>query len=229
MQVRIFAICFSIFLYSTTAHADIALTDPDQFAYSQNDSRWKWDDLGDGYKTIGEWGCYMTNLAMLATAYGHKLNPGELNDAFFDAGVFEPKSNLPPNALERIMPVQFDGLYSSHMSIKNDNANDSDFYNMIIEDWYVLQKMIDERLMNGEVMLAMVDNTPDTPYAHAKDQHWVLIWSSSKNGSQTEYSAIDPKNGKNFSISLKYGLLGSSAEQNIKAVIFYRPISSAVQ
>jgi peptidoglycan hydrolase CwlO-like protein len=48
--------------------------------YSQTDSRWRDKNLSPSYLKIGEYGCYITSLAMVSTYYKNSITPPEMVD-----------------------------------------------------------------------------------------------------------------------------------------------------
>jgi hypothetical protein len=83
--------------------------------YSQRDPRWRNHTLGYGpaLGTIGEYGCFVTTLAMVATWAGWKINPAQLDEAMVrHGGIFQRDPTgtfdyLPDNALARLWPRRF--------------------------------------------------------------------------------------------------------------------------
>ena len=61
--------------------------------YSQNDPKWKKQVLGfDKTATFGQYGCLLTSLAIVATHYGHEIDPPALNAKFKSVGGFAVRS-----------------------------------------------------------------------------------------------------------------------------------------
>jgi hypothetical protein len=83
--------------------------------YSQRDPRWRNHKLGYGpaLGTIGEYGCFDTTLAMVATWAGWKINPAQMDEALVaHGGIFQRDPTgtfdyLPDNALARLWPKRF--------------------------------------------------------------------------------------------------------------------------
>ncbi|MEI6498732.1 MAG: C39 family peptidase [bacterium] len=48
--------------------------------YSQRDARWSDKNLSPSYLKIGEYGCYITSLAMVSTYYGNGISPAQMVD-----------------------------------------------------------------------------------------------------------------------------------------------------
>ena len=83
--------------------------------YSHRDPRWRNHPLGYGpaLGTIGEYGCFDTTLAMVATWGGWKVNPAQIDEAMVaHGGIFQRDPTgtfdyLPDNALARLWPKRF--------------------------------------------------------------------------------------------------------------------------
>jgi hypothetical protein len=83
--------------------------------YSQRDPLWRNHPLGYGplLGTIGDYGCFDTTLAMVATWAGWKINPAQLDEAFVAHGkIFQRDPTgtfdyLPDDALARLWPHRF--------------------------------------------------------------------------------------------------------------------------
>jgi hypothetical protein len=83
--------------------------------YSQRDPRWRNHALGFGpaLGTIGQYGCFNTTLAMVATWAGWKINPAQIDEAMVaHGGIFQRDPTgtfdyLPDNALARLWPQRF--------------------------------------------------------------------------------------------------------------------------
>lgn len=82
--------------------------------YSQRDPRWAGHPLGWGpaLGTIGQYGCFDSVLAMIATDTGHVLNPAQLDEYFTAAKIFvrDPTGTfdlLPDDALAEAFPGRY--------------------------------------------------------------------------------------------------------------------------
>ena len=71
--------------------------------YSQRDPRWAGTRLGTASgATIGQFGCSLTSLAMVACYNGHQVTPLELNAAFLRAGVYVDGDLCADNDLQQV-------------------------------------------------------------------------------------------------------------------------------
>jgi hypothetical protein len=83
--------------------------------YSQRDPKWRNHPLGYGpaLGTIGEFGCFDTTLAMVATWAGWPINPAQIDEAMVaHGGIFQRDPTgtfdyLPDNALALLWPDRF--------------------------------------------------------------------------------------------------------------------------
>jgi hypothetical protein len=151
--------------------------------YSQLDSRWHGDQLGHGAQTIGSWGCLLTCQAMMLTAFGLPVDPAELNRrlkgmgaaAFNGSSVFFVAPGL-------LLPglIQSSNLRSWHTPALSDTVWTG-------EDPL---KRIDDALAAGHVVLAQVDQHPNSAYDYNSEQHWVILVARTPAGD--DYLMLDP-------------------------------------
>jgi N-acetyl-anhydromuramyl-L-alanine amidase AmpD len=73
--------------------------------YAQRDARWASQRLGtaDGI-TLGQYGCYVTSMAMLACYYGHPITPAALDDLYTARQIYVNGDMMPDDALHRAFP-----------------------------------------------------------------------------------------------------------------------------
>ena len=73
--------------------------------YAQRDPRWASQRLGtaDGI-TLGQYGCYVTSMAMLACYYGHPITPAQLDDLYTNEHIYVNGDMMPDDALHRAYP-----------------------------------------------------------------------------------------------------------------------------
>ncbi len=73
--------------------------------YAQRDPRWASQRLGtaDGI-TLGQYGCYVTSMAMLACYYGHAITPAALDNLYTARGIYVDGDMMPDDALHRAFP-----------------------------------------------------------------------------------------------------------------------------
>jgi len=160
--------------------------------YSQNDPKWKKKKLGFSGLTLGEAGCVVTSLCMVATHYGKDMNPDRLNEELKQKGGFEG-GLYKWRTLTKIYP---DISYTKFVNTPNP-LTDSQF------------EEIANHLKGGNVIIIEVDAIPSTA---AVDNHYVVL--TKKEGSG--YDIADPWNGKIERLS-KYGV----ARVTIQRYILY--------
>ncbi|MCP4428487.1 MAG: cellulase family glycosylhydrolase, partial [Chloroflexi bacterium] len=170
---------------------------------SQRDPLWVNKRLGHAGspKTIGEWGCLLTNFAMVANAFGKNITPVQLNHAMTSKGGF---LNLYLTKWNALSNVYTDIVYGG--KVHGPSASD-------------LIARIDNSLAAGRPVTVQVDFTSDTPYTD-NDQHWVLI--VRKDGD--DYRINDPwlLPGQEASLKERYGRAGRPLRDAIMSAIFYR-------
>jgi len=73
--------------------------------YAQRDARWAAQRLGtaDGI-TLGQYGCYVTSMAMLACYYGHPITPAALDDRYTAEAIYVNGDMMPDDALHHAFP-----------------------------------------------------------------------------------------------------------------------------
>lgn len=79
--------------------------------YSQNDSRWKEDRLGDSDFTMGKSGCLVTCMAaaiQMENLAMNGLTPGDLNQYFAKRGVYDAQGNLQWTVLRALGGLQIE-------------------------------------------------------------------------------------------------------------------------
>lgn len=77
---------------------------------AQRDSRWSGQRLGTvNSTTIGSHGCVITSMCMIATYYGHKIWPNELDNILTDRGMYYDGNLFINGSITKIFPdVKFD-------------------------------------------------------------------------------------------------------------------------
>ena len=166
--------------------------------YSQLDSAWSGDKLGFGEETIGSWGCLLTCMAMGLSAFGTRIDPKEMNQRVRNQG----NQAIVGSAIQFAAPQLIAGLQHK--------GNLRSWENSRIEHsiWTGRDPIerIDTELAAGNIVLAQVDNEPNTSN-HV--QHWVVLVKRTPDGS--DYLMIDPltpanqTNTQPRSMMAKYG------------------------
>ena len=169
---------------------------------SQNDPRWKNLKLGfHATETIGEQGCALTCLAMMATGYAFPETPDHLNNKLKELG--------PNNGYMSSLMV-WSGLTRLYPKI-------------VIKELYVCSDVkpvpldrVDSLLSYGQTVLVEIDSSMAT----GEQSHWVLL--TEKN--DDDYIMLDPLTFPTEEAAKllvrKYGF-GRTIDQLITAVAFY--------
>jgi len=121
--------------------------------FSQNDSRWKNDILGEN-GTIGGIGCLMTSVTMMLNWYGHSETPKTLNQKLIDSGGY--LGNL---FIWGVIPILFSDVMWGGL------VNTIDPLTKTQMDF--IRAKIDE----GIPVILQIDTIPATSKL---DEHWVL-------------------------------------------------------
>lgn len=185
--------------------------------HSQRDPLWRDTPLGHGQRTIGDWGCLMTCFSMMLSAYGDKVTPQRLNERMKQAdGAFQKDTSVTmfnaPTKLNR--HVKWVGHYRPRA------ANPFSYDTTHVA---AFQRLIDDSLAAGRVVLAQVDSTSADWHFHVQnDQHWVVI--VSKAGA-ADYLVLDPilapPQNPLIGLMSKYGIEQAnwSAQDNLLAAM----------
>jgi len=73
--------------------------------YAQRDPRWAGQRLGTANGiTLGQYGCYVTSMAMLACYYGHPITPAALDDLYTARAIYVDGDMMPDDALHHAFP-----------------------------------------------------------------------------------------------------------------------------
>jgi len=73
--------------------------------YEQRDARWAAQRLGTANGiTLGQYGCYVTSMAMLACYYGHPITPAALDDLYTARQIYVNGDMMPDDALHQAFP-----------------------------------------------------------------------------------------------------------------------------
>ncbi|MGD2158942.1 MAG: hypothetical protein PVG32_18830 [Anaerolineales bacterium] len=132
----------------------------------QNDPRWKEEKLGlDNKVTIGDWGCLLTDLAMIANGFGCDETPKTLNDKLKAIGGFQGALVIPA-MLPSVCPgAQYKGV-------------------LFCEKTPTPIAKIDSALAAGMPVIVQVDRSPKANL----QSHWVVLYSKKGN----DYLMLDP-------------------------------------
>jgi len=90
----------------------------DGWYYSQRDSRWAYNKIGNSSYTIFNVGCLVTSVAMVHTYYGYDVTPAKVaswNDKFFYGSMYIP---WPAPSGRRYTPISISSI-DSELSKKN--------------------------------------------------------------------------------------------------------------
>ncbi len=134
--------------------------------FSQRDPRWKDQKLGaDAHSTIGEFGCLLTDMAMVAACYGFDVTPKSLNRKMKQVGGFQGAFIIPAR-----LPAALPGmLFQDYRRCRNQPAPLGE---------------IDAALESGQPVIVEVDYAPRS----GLQSHWVVL--SERRGS--DYLIRDP-------------------------------------
>lgn len=85
--------------------------------YSQRDSRWATQRLGTvNNTTIGDYGCYVTSMAMVASYFGNSVTPSELDDIFTNNKWYSDGNMMVDNNLHK---AYSDIIYKSSLDFSS--------------------------------------------------------------------------------------------------------------
>lgn len=161
--------------------------------YSQRDSRWSNDKLGQpcSIKTIGNWGCLLVCYIMWErTKQISTRDPKTGNIHYTNSGCFNCQNILGG-------------------ALKTANPNTIDYIGWLWEYDSRFYTRLDEHLRLGFPVPIEVDLHPDTGQW---DQHWVLVNGKTMSG---DYVACDPWTGDQINVRQKY-------QNKIKQGVFYQ-------
>lgn len=170
---------------------------PEMKLFSQQDPAWKNKTLGnDSSTTIGNFGCLLTDLAMVCTYYGFDVDPAVLNDRMKDRGGFQAAYVIPA-----VLPSTVPGMiYRNFIQCRTYPAPMAE---------------VDASLALGKPVIVEVDYAPKA----GLQNHWVVVYA--KRGE--DYLIRDPwpypvETGE-VTLKERYGFAGSAA-QVIQAVVW---------
>ncbi len=120
----------------------------------QRDACWRYRPLGTSTQTIGDAGCLLTCVAMVAQTVGHDVTPSELNALLVHTGGFEDGNVLRWYAVCDVLPLRVAGYGDC--------------------EWIPApMKVIDNHLTRGLPVICRVDRFAGVP--DDSRQHWVLL------------------------------------------------------
>ncbi len=163
---------------------------PGELTLYQNDPRWKDKPLGfatDAGSTLGQFGCLLTSLAMVANALGADETPDTLNEKMKAAQAFQG-----PWVRAHLIGAAVPGLRVAR--------------NVECRDVPAPLADLDASLAAGRPVIVLVDYSPDP----GVQDHWIVVYA--KQGD--DYLIRDPWQGAKSSQTLvqKYGFAGTPAD-----------------
>jgi hypothetical protein len=158
--------------------------------FSQQDPKWKGKLLGtDRESTIGSYGCLLTSISMVTSAYGFDVTPEQMNDKMRQAGAFQGAFVMPVY-ISKAVPGMRQVNYIECPSQPAPLAE------------------IDSYLSAGKPVIVEVDYSPNA----GLQNHWIVL--TSKKGD--DYVIQDPwpypADAKETTLTSKYGFAGKPAQ-----------------
>lgn len=184
--------------------------------YSQNDPAWKHQVVGNGTRTMAEFGCLITCYAMMLSTFNEHQTPWELNNRFL---TLPPGHGYNGSDVFFIAPAS---AYSHVTFVGNFKPFQDTGATFAVHDPNLIGR-IDQALAAGQAVIAQVDTDPSDPYTLASEQHWVLLLARL----QDDYLIVDPFTGESLSLLSKYGqqsrpeAVESALKNAIKSAIIY--------
>lgn len=165
---------------------------------SQTDPRWKGKLLGtDPTSTIGQYGCLLTCMAMVADGFGFQVTPDSLNDLMKSAGGFQG-AMIVPGALPTALP----GIrYINYQPCAN--------YPAPMDE-------IDAALAAGKPVIVMVDYSP----AAGLQNHWIILLDKQGNDYVIQDPYPYPAETSQVFLMKRYGFAGTP-QKIIQAALWY--------
>lgn len=162
--------------------------------YCQRDPKWASQRLGTvNGSTIGDYGCYVTSMAMLSCYYGHVVTPAQLDDILTDKNLYvnesgqykAPANLMVDNNLTRVFP---DITYQKTYDFSSKPA-----------DLGLLKKLSDDA--NTTVIIGLdFDHNP----ANNIQYHFVALWKADATDADSIW-VFDPWDGRTKPFSASYG------------------------
>lgn len=150
--------------------------------FSQGDPRWRAARMGR--TTIGQSGCLLTALSMVAQAAGYNYTPLQLLQQFNIKGIITRQGLLKTGLVQMVLP---DLRVIDRFNTRPDNAQKVRGY-----------------MSDGSFVLLKVDRSPKP----GVQQHWVVATGYTS----TDIRVIDPNGGKRGTITTLFGTTSSAKE-----------------
>jgi uncharacterized protein YgiM (DUF1202 family) len=173
-------------------------------ALYQNDPRWKGNKLGlDKQVTIGDWGCLLTDLAMIANGFGCDETPETLNEKMKRAGGFQGALVIPA-----VLPAVCPGVHYKGV--------------VFCEKSPAPIAKVNSALAAGMPVVVQVDRSPKADL----QSHWVVLYSKEGN----DYLMLDPyqysgdRPDKKLHLGKRYFHTDKDPAKAITAVLWFEGI-----
>ena len=173
--------------------------------FSQQDPQWKSKPLGfDDSSPIGNYGCLLTCMAMVATGYGFDVTPDSLNEKMKAVGGFQG-AYVMPYLIAKALPGM---IYRDYRECNGQPAPLSE---------------MDAYLAQGKAVIVEVDFSPK----EGLQNHWIVL--DAKQGN--DYLIADPwpypPDSKEVTLTFRFGFAGPP-EKSIQAVLWLDGPAGAV-
>jgi hypothetical protein len=165
---------------------------------SQQDPQWKDKNLGVSKDlTIGQFGCLLTSITMVANGFGYQETPASLSDKMAAAGGFSG-GLIRPTHVGNVLPGM---RYQKRIQCNNPPAPLTE---------------IDAVLASGLPVIVKVDSLP----AAGMQDHWIVIYAKEGDDYLIQDTWRYPAETKRVTLTSRYGFAGTPAEI-IKDIIIY--------
>jgi hypothetical protein len=179
--------------------------------YSQNDPQWKTHKLGHGPKTLGQFGCLLSCMAMMLTGFGENYTPLSLNNTLLPRSGQEGFDGSNVFFLAPAILIDHVKFFDNWMPLPNTGATFAKHDPNLIN-------RIDQELAAGQAVIFQVDMDPGDPYNFGTEQHWVFALAKQGN----DYLVLDPTDGRPVSLLTRFGSPGRPLAEVIKSALIYR-------
>ena len=172
--------------------------------FSQQDPRWKDNPLGNSSLTIGDYGCLMTSMTMVANYYNNNETPATVNEKMTAVGGFQ-EALIMPCLFPKAVPGM---IYRDFVNCENSPAPMAE---------------IDAYLTQGKPVIVEVDYSPNADLQN----HWIVLYAKCGD----DYLLKDPwpyppQSGEVTLLTSRYKFAGD-ASQIIKGVTFLENSAAA--